>query len=361
MVVARARTLGSTKSRPLRLRGETSLSYITSVLVCIAYHSRMLLRGPKQHRLCWECERPVLGRPAPNACGHTLVEGRIKIKHTRKTTLLILLAWASCGWAQPGAGDQVNSKGQLVQDLSGHRWKLKRMRPGQGVKEGLHELPKGDIETLVWIPAQVPGDVYTDLWKAGALEDPYFGRNSYKAQWVMQDEWWYSLQFNVSEEMKDKVVRLEFDGVDYSCEVWLNGHYLGSHQGVFSRFSFDITKIVQSDRNWFKGRNMLMVKLDPPPQVNHKVAGLKTPWFGDYWRDLVPFGIWRPVRLVATGPARIDDVYVKSSLRQDGTADLDVAVTLENHSEQEKTVVACRHGARPELCRASVQIGNTRR
>ena len=92
----------------------------------------MLLRGPKQHRLCWECERPVLGRPAPNACGHTLVEGRIKIKHTRKTTLLILLAWASCGWAQPEAGDQVNSKGQLVQDLSGHRWKLKRMRPGQG-------------------------------------------------------------------------------------------------------------------------------------------------------------------------------------------------------------------------------------
>ncbi len=212
------------------------------------------------------------------------------------------------------------------------------MRPGQGVKEGLHQLPRGDIETLVWIPAQVPGDVYTDLWRAGALEDPYFGCNSFKAQWVMQDEWWYSLQFNVSEEMKDKVVRLEFDGVDYSCEVWLNGQYLGSHQGVFSRFSFDITKLVQSDRNWLKGRNMLMVKLDPPPQVNHKVAGLKTPWFGDYWRDLVPFGIWRPVRLVATGPARIDDVYVKSSLRQDGAAELDVAVTLENHSEREKTV-----------------------
>ena len=47
-------------------------------------------------------------------------------------------------WAQPGAGDQVKSEGQLVQDLSGYRWKLKRMRPGQGVKEGLHELPPGD-------------------------------------------------------------------------------------------------------------------------------------------------------------------------------------------------------------------------
>lgn len=78
----------------------------------------------------------------------------------------------SSAWAQPGAGDQVKSEGQLVRDLSGYRWKLKRMRPGQGVKAGLHELPPGDIETHVWIPAHVPGDVYTDLWKAGIIDDP---------------------------------------------------------------------------------------------------------------------------------------------------------------------------------------------
>ena len=260
------------------------------------------------------------------------------ISYHRKAFFVILLLMISSAWAQPGAGDQVKSQGQLVQDLSGHGWKLKRMRPGQGVKEGLHELPPGDIETLVWMPARIPGDVYTDLWKAGAIEDPYFGRNSMKAQWVMFDEWWYSLQFNVSEDLTGQVVRLEFDGVDYSCEVWLNGHTLGSHEGVFSSFSFDVSKVVLSDKNWLKGRNMLMVKLNPPPQVNHRVAGLKTPWFGDYWRDLVPFGIWRPIRLVATGQVRVDDVYVKSSLAQDSAAELDVAVTLENHSPRNKQV-----------------------
>jgi len=213
------------------------------------------------------------------------------------------------------------------------------MRPGQGVKEGLHTLPPGDIETHVWIPAHVPGDVYTDLWKAGAIDDPYWGRNSMKAQWVMLDEWWYSLQFNVSENLAGKVVRLEFDGVDYSCEVWLNGHYLGRHQGMFSPFSFDVTGRVFSDKNWHKGRNLLMVKLDPPPQVNHKVAGLKTPWFGDYWRDLVPFGIWRPVRLVASGPVRVDDLYVKSDLNEDGSAAVHVEVTLENHNASEREVL----------------------
>ncbi len=241
--------------------------------------------------------------------------------------------------AQPGAGDQVKSEGQIVQDLSGYRWKLKRMRPGQGVKAGLHELPRADIETLVWMPAHVPGDVYTDLWKAGAIDDPYFGRNSMRAQWVMLDEWWYSLQFNVSEDLTGKVVRLEFDGVDFRCEVWLNGHYLGGHEGMFSPFSFDVSQLIVSDKNWHKGRNMLMVKLDPPPQVNHKVAGLKTPWFGDYWRDLVPFGIWRPVRLVASGQVRVDDLYVNSILRDDGSADVHVEVTLENHGAEPRSIV----------------------
>ena len=241
--------------------------------------------------------------------------------------------------AQPGAGDQVKSESQVVQDLSGYRWKLKRMRPGQGVREGLHELPPADIETLVWMPAHVPGDVYTDLWKVGAIDDPYFGRNSMKAQWVMLDEWWYSLQFNVSDDLADKVVRLEFDGVDYSCEVWLNGQYLGRHEGMFSPFAFDVSQVVVSDKNWHKGRNMLMVKLDPPPQVNHKVAGLKTPWFGDYWRDLVPFGIWRPVRLVASGLVRVDDLYVNSLLRDEGSADVHVEVTLENHGAVPRSIV----------------------
>jgi beta-mannosidase len=241
--------------------------------------------------------------------------------------------------AQPGAGDQVNSEGQVVQDLSGYRWKLKRMRPGQGVKQGLQELPRTDIETLVWMPAHVPGDVYTDLWKAGAIDDPYFGRNSMKAQWVMLDEWWYALQFNVSEDLTGKVVRLEFEGVDYRCEVWLNGQYLGSHEGMFSPFSFDVSHSVVSDKDWHQGRNMLMVKLDPPPQVNHNVAGLKTPWFGDYWRDLVPFGIWRPVRLVASGSVRVDDVYIKTVFDEDGSVDVHVEVTLENHAAEAKSVL----------------------
>lgn len=235
-----------------------------------------------------------------------------RIKLTILHAFIILLSSLFLGvQAQPNT---TFSKADMnrVRDLSGMKWKFKMMLPGEGVKKGLHKLPSEDIETLVWNNARVPGDVYTDLWKAGVIDDPYFGRNSVRAQWVQQYEWWYAYQFDMKEISEEEVVELVFEGVDYSCEVWLNGHYLGAHKGVFSKFSFDITdKLRTHAYNAQKGRNMLMIKLDPPPQVNSAVAGKKTPWFGDYTRDLIPFGIWRPVKIVRTGKVRFNDVYAQ--------------------------------------------------
>ncbi|GAF04497.1 glycoside hydrolase family 2 protein [Saccharicrinis fermentans] len=249
-------------------------------------------------------------------------------------------------WAQPGTINSHTENSQVVRDLGGHHWKMKMMLPGQGVKEGLHELPPADIETNFWNPAFVPGDVYTDLWKCGVIDDPYFGRNSVRAQWVQQYEWWYAYQFNVTEDVTDQVVRLVFEGVDYSCDVWLNGVHLGSHKGAFSSFSFDINDVLRVSKKNIDSKNMLMIKLDPPPKVNAKVAGLKTPWFGDYWRDLIPFGISRTIKMVSTGKVRIMDVYANTSLNKDGSADVRMEVELENTTDQPKemTIVASMEG-----------------
>ena len=239
-------------------------------------------------------------------------------------------------FGQPGTINAHTDNSQLVRDLSGYTWKMKKMYPGEGIKAGFHKLPPEDIETLVWNPAQVPGDVYTDLWKAGVIEDPYFGRNSAKAQWVMYDEWWYACQFNITEDITNQVVRVDFEGVDFSCEAWLNGHYLGRHEGAFSPFSFDITHAVKSSKKNLASKNILMIKLDPPPQVNSKVAGRKTPCFGDYWRDLIPFGIWRPIKLVSTGTCRFLDLYVNTNIQNNGDANLTLEMEVENTTSQPK-------------------------
>ena len=255
----------------------------------------------------------------------------------KKAIILLFALLPLMMFAQPNTTFSHENNEQAVRDLSGMRWRMKMMLPGEGVKKGLHELPSEDIETLVWNNAKVPGDVYTDLWRAGIIEDPYFGRNSVKAQWVQQYEWWYSLQFGFTENVTNQTVELIFEGVDYSCEVWLNGHYLGKNDGAFSKFSFDVTEQLRIHKwDYLKGRNMIMVKINPAPQVNALVAGKKTPWFGDYWRDLAPMGIWRPVKLVTTGKMRFDDVYANNTINKDGSADVNLELTVENTSSETK-------------------------
>ncbi|QCX40309.1 beta-galactosidase [Aureibaculum algae] len=234
------------------------------------------------------------------------------------------------GFAQPSTISNHNSNSQLITSLDGYQWKMKMMLPGEGIKHGLNKLPPGDIETLVWNPAKVPGDVYTDLWKVGVIEDPYFGRNSVKAQWVMQYEWWYSMQFRVNQDLSDKVARIDFESIDHECDIWLNGHFIGSHKGSFSSFSFDVTQAIQSNPHWLKATNMLVIRLAPPPQVNANVAGLKTPWFGDYWRDLIPFGITGSIDLIFTGKSRIVDVYVKPIVENEKKVSVAFEIEVEN-------------------------------
>ncbi|MDV7186040.1 beta-galactosidase [Lutibacter sp. TH_r2] len=268
----------------------------------------------------------------------------MKIKKFSFLICFLILGFST--FAQPSTISNHNNNSQLITSLDSYRWKMKMMLPGEGIKHGLHKLPPGDIETLVWNPAKVPGDVYTDLWKAGVIEDPYFGRNSVKAQWVMQYEWWYSTQFKVNQDLSDKVARLDFQSVDHACDIWLNGHKIGSHKGSFSSFSFDVTEAILSNEHWLKATNMLVIRLAPPPQVNANVAGLKTPWFGDYWRDLIPFGITGSIDLVFTGKSRILDVYAKPNVKNEKNASVTFEIEVENTEKiaKEKTITISFEG-----------------
>lgn len=239
--------------------------------------------------------------------------------------------------ATPVLAEEANpvlTEGRSTLNLSGSRWQMEGIRPGQGIKEGFHET-FGEVapSTYNWNGAKVPGDVYTDLWRAGEIDDPHYGRNGMRAKWVMEKEWWYRHQFGVPEAWKDKVVRLSFEGVDYSCDVWLNGKHLGYHEGMFSPFEFDVSSIL---RYCSDGRaNGLVVRLNPPPRLYRNVAGRKFAWHGDYWRTLTPFGIWKPIRLVATGPMQIKDVHPKSTIHDDGSATVEFHVSIINHNPKQ--------------------------
>lgn len=215
-------------------------------------------------------------------------------------------------------------------DLSGNHWKMEKIRPGAGVEEGWHKLPSEYQGTYFnWNQASVPGDVYTDLQRAGEIDDILMGRNMSKAKWAHEYEYWYVSKFNAPEEMQGKQIELLFEGIDYSCEVWLNGSYLGKHEGMYSDFSFDITRLTRFEQ-WYEGCNIIMIKLDPPPRNYRRVAGKKFCFSGDYMPGLVPFGIWRPVKVRASGIARIESLRIESDLKENNGANVRVEAEVTN-------------------------------
>ncbi len=225
-------------------------------------------------------------------------------------------------------GQTEKATGRVIQDLSCKSWKMEKMRIGQGVDEGIHEL-KNELSgnDFSWNKGMVPGDVYTDLYLAGEIDDPHYGRNMAKIKWVQEYEWWYTRAFNLDEEMIGKDIKLVFEGVDYSCDVWLNQEYLGHHEGMFSSFEFDVTHIIDAKQPHVPV-NLLKVKLDPPPKNQKNVAGAKHNFAGDYLTGLVPFGIWRPVKLVGTDKLKIDNYRGEYEILEDKVlANYDVDIT----------------------------------
>ena len=59
---------------------------------------------------------------------------------------------------------------------------------------------------------------------------------------------WYKRNVLIPQNWDGKKVMLNFGGVDFLCEVWIDGVYVSSHEGGTSSFSFDVTPFVKAGK-----------------------------------------------------------------------------------------------------------------
>ena len=64
------------------------------------------------------------------------------------------------------------------------------------------------------------------------------------------DVLWYAREITIPETMRDQRVLLHFGAVDYQADVWLNGQYLGGHEGGYTPFTFDITDLIEIEETY---------------------------------------------------------------------------------------------------------------
>ncbi|MER3404832.1 MAG: glycoside hydrolase family 2, partial [Chloroflexota bacterium] len=104
---------------------------------------------------------------------------------------------------------------------------------------------------------------------------------------------------------------LHFGAVDYLAQVWLNGFELGTHEGGYTPFEFELQEYLHWDAD-----NLLVVRVDDPPRVAHAPSEYlfsEIPHGKEDWYTRVS-GIWQSVWLERRGIVDIRMVHVTPDL-----------------------------------------------
>jgi exo-1,4-beta-D-glucosaminidase len=199
-----------------------------------------------------------------------------------------------------------------------------------------------------WYSVSVPSTVVGALVDAGVYKDPFYGMNlrsipgtTFKigANFVHTAmdptspyavPWWYRTTFRVPTSMRGKRVRLNFDGINYRANIWLNGKRIADSAavaGTYRRYEFDVTDAVNRS-----GENALAVEIFAPDTPD-----LQTTWVD--WNPSPPdkdMGIWQPAYLASSGDVVIQYPGVISHIDTASlkSADLTVVSGLHNLSSQ---------------------------
>ncbi|HTZ90700.1 MAG TPA: hypothetical protein VMA71_10170 [Alloacidobacterium sp.] len=231
-------------------------------------------------------------------------------------------------------------------------WKLASSREVTGSGASI-SLPSYDDSA--WHPIhRMPATVLEILEEDGVYPNLYFGMNLLKT--VPQDlylrDWWYRTSF-VAPAAQPKYW-LQFPGINYRAEIWLNGHLVANNQqvvGMYSAHEIDVTQWVKPG-----SVNTLAVKVTPERAIqdvngveladswfdwiNWKYLGYQGPRkAGSHGISFVPdrnAGIWKPVYLRMSGPVTVSNALVNTELPlpQTTTARLTVYAELQNASNQ---------------------------
>lgn len=247
----------------------------------------------------------------------------------------------------PKSAPEVTSTGKLY--LEGGNWRVQRSNlvPEKGIT-----LSSPGYQDDDWVVATVPATTLVSYRNAGAVPDPDFGANQLMiSESFFLSDFWYRNEFTVPSSFTGKHLWLNFDGINWKAQVFLNGSSIGRIEGAFTTARFDVSKLIHPGEV-----NTLAVRIEKnahpggvkeqtyfSPDKNGGVLGADNPTYhASIGWDWIPTirgrntGIWNDVYLQATGPVTIENPFVTTHIPLPDTtrADVEIEVTLQNHSKE---------------------------
>ncbi|MCM1242931.1 MAG: beta-galactosidase, partial [Roseburia sp.] len=161
---------------------------------------------------------------------------------------------------------------------------------------------KAEYDCTGWVDIRVPAHIQMEGYDApqyANVQYPWDGREEIKPGEIPErfnPTASYVKYFEVPQAMKDKELRLAFQGVESGMALWLNGSYVGYSEDSFTPSEFDITPYVKD------GMNKLAVQV---------YKWTSSSWCED--QDFFRFsGIYRSVYLYAVPQIHMEDMRVKT-------------------------------------------------
>jgi len=254
----------------------------------------------------------------------------MKIIRTLVTLILVAIA----------AGQASFSPAPALRFTLDAGWKLQSSVRVTGAGESISS---AGYSTKDWIATSVPSTVVAAQVKNGLLPDPFFGMNlrqypglSYPiganfSKLPMPPDspyavsWWYRKDFTLPRDYSGKTVWLNFGGINYKANIFLNGKQIAdSHDvaGAWRTYEFNVTSALKP------GANTLAVQVWAPTENNLAIT------FVD-WNPAPPdknMGLFRDVYLTASGPVALRNAAVMSKVNSpaNDAAQLTVTALVKN-------------------------------
>lgn len=198
--------------------------------------------------------------------------------------------------------------------------------------------------TANWLPATVPGNVFSDLLQHNKIPDPFIGNHEEDVQWVSQTNWEYKTHFKVTPEtLKRKHIVLNFEGLDTYASVFLNDSLILKTNNAFREFSVDVKPFLKTEndlqilfentsKHEADAKSKLHYTLPEGNRIFTRKAQFQYGW--DWGPKLNVSGIWRDVNLETWDDFKIEDIYVEQKVLNDSIARciLNVSVSSEDKS-----------------------------
>ncbi|WP_258066785.1 glycoside hydrolase family 2 TIM barrel-domain containing protein [Arthrobacter sp. GMC3] len=216
---------------------------------------------------------------------------------------------------------------------------------------------------LDWHQVQTGAMIQWQWYQAGLGPHPYEGRNSNAYLWMQGKLWWFKAVFEVPAAWHGPMARLDlvFDGVDHDAAVWVDGLPAAAHSGAFGGPALDISHLLDAPQGV---SHEVIVAVKPGGSGQGKEHGttgklVKAETYSRWINnpDLMTAGIWRPVRLVATGDFRLERPMLSSTIRHDGTASIEVEVEVLRADVSPDLAFVPRYGQFPPLDDPRVKDG----